>query len=284
MQLINQAILVIKPDGCIEHRDSVDIYPESEPVFVFHNSGNHYDALIRKSECTGRQILDQLTQFLELHLESATNQFNPDESEEAYLNSRKVFFQAEGIASKTRDNLLQLLLSVYKQSPFLETFSVLKIQRCLDKLQSDLNRQEVIESLVTIGNVNARKTQLESLEMRLNTLLEEVQQHHVQFNTSDAMVQTWFARVFETVTKLSEAIRLQKDILIMKSEKTSTMQHVIIEEETIEGAKTHLLPITQELTDFVCESHFNAENVYADLESLTEFVLISIQNVIFANS
>lgn len=63
MRLLDRAILVIRPDGSINNLNEVDTY-SGDPIFVFYNGYNHYNAFIRdSSQLTGRQILEELIQL-----------------------------------------------------------------------------------------------------------------------------------------------------------------------------------------------------------------------------
>lgn len=57
MRLLNQPILVVNPQGNITNLDDAARY-NGDPIFVYYNGVDHYDALIRNADRTGREVLN----------------------------------------------------------------------------------------------------------------------------------------------------------------------------------------------------------------------------------
>ena len=68
MKLLDRPIVIVGPDGIIRNKGSVSRYAEREPIFVSYNGGDeqgssepgHYDVLLLRDECSGRNILSEM--------------------------------------------------------------------------------------------------------------------------------------------------------------------------------------------------------------------------------
>jgi hypothetical protein len=70
MQVLQTTIIVIHPDGRMEHGDTLSQYTQNEPIFVYYNGVNHYDGLERNASfTTGREVFDRLLREHERNLE-----------------------------------------------------------------------------------------------------------------------------------------------------------------------------------------------------------------------
>lgn len=63
MPMLNRAILVVHPDGRIDHDNVIEQYGHN-PIFIAYNGHTHYDAFIKKGDLTDEQILEQVKQLV----------------------------------------------------------------------------------------------------------------------------------------------------------------------------------------------------------------------------
>lgn len=60
MRVLDRQIIVIGPDGNIQNRDTLERRFNGEPIFVFYNGRDHYDAFLREGEITSQSIINYL--------------------------------------------------------------------------------------------------------------------------------------------------------------------------------------------------------------------------------
>jgi len=60
MRILNRPIVIIEGRGTIRNAATIDPYRNGDPIFVYYNGINHYDAYLFARNVDGRQILDRI--------------------------------------------------------------------------------------------------------------------------------------------------------------------------------------------------------------------------------
>ena len=60
MRVLNRPIVILGPTGKVLNREDIEPYLDNDPIFVYYNGFDHYDALLLQEKYHPRNILDSL--------------------------------------------------------------------------------------------------------------------------------------------------------------------------------------------------------------------------------
>lgn len=211
--------------------------------------------------------------------------YNFDRSNDTHgvFQFRRLFFKTNGSAFNTQEELTNLMVLIYEQNSYNETFSILQIQRLLDDMHGSSRSENLSKLAIILERIATRSFQLDTIKAQLDGLRDKISEEQLKFESQDTVVNHWFESVFQSVSKTKNSITFLKEALNYKIETIEKIKIIFSTTIFSEDDFTKVDSLLLKLKEFLDTQHLKLEHIYAEIEDLNETKLETIRTRVCKN-
>lgn len=196
---------------------------------------------------------------------------------------KKLFFKTNGTAFKTKNELTDLMVLTYEQNSYLETFSVFQIQHFLTEIRNRSSSENLLKLTTLLEKTTAKNTRLDGIKAGLDALHSNISGEHFTFETQDTLAIDWFASVFQSISKMKNAIVFLKEALRYKIEIIEEIKIIFSKEILSKEDFASADNLVTKLKECLDNQNLKLEFLYAEIEEINETALEAIRAKICRN-